>query len=162
MADALDHRIVVHRIGQDEAIWDQPGDGRDSRLVRNVAGCEDERSFLAMQVCEFALKLDQRVICPGNVAGTTGTGAHPGRRLDHGADHLRVLTHPEIIVRAPDHHVSSLLGRVPDRPRKAPGDTLEISKHPVATFVTEPTDRIREEFVIHHRFGLPAPARGAK
>ena len=38
-----------------------------------------------------------------------GAGAHPGRGLDHGADHLRVLAHAEVVVGAPDHDLTRAL-----------------------------------------------------
>ena len=107
LAHALDHRIVVPGVRQDQAVRHQLGDGRDAGLVRHIARGEDQRGFLAVQVGELALELDQRMIGAGDVAGAAGAGAHAGRGLDHGADHLRVLAHAEVVVGAPDHDVSA-------------------------------------------------------
>ena len=118
LADALDHRIVVVGVGQDQAVRDELGDGRDAGLVRDVAGGEDQRRLLAVQVGEFALERDQRMIGAGDVAGAARAGAHPGRGLDHGADHLGMLAHAEIVVGAPDHDLARPLRRVPDGVRE--------------------------------------------
>ena len=53
LADAFDHRIVVERIRQDQAVRNQFGDGRNAGLVRDVARGEQQRGFLAVQVGEF-------------------------------------------------------------------------------------------------------------
>ena len=90
-----------------------------------------------MQLSDFALQLDERVIGPGNVAGAAGTGAHAGRRFDHGADHLRVLAHAEVIVRTPDHDRARAVRRTPGRVGKTPRDALEIGKHTVAPFLVQ-------------------------
>ena len=47
LAHALDHRIVVERVRQDEAVRQQLGDGRDAGLVGDVAGGEHQRGRLA-------------------------------------------------------------------------------------------------------------------
>ena len=106
LADALDHRIVVVGVRQDQAVRNQLGDGRDAGLVRDIARGEDQRGGLAVQVGELALQLDQRMVGAGDVAGAAGAGAHAGRGLDHGADHLGVLAHAEIVVGAPDHDLA--------------------------------------------------------
>ena len=80
-AHALDHRGVVERVGQDQAVRQQLGDRRDRRLVGDEAGREDERRFLAVQVGELGLELDQRVVGAGNVARAAGADAHACRGL---------------------------------------------------------------------------------
>ena len=98
-----------------------------------------------MQIGEFALKLDQRVIVAGDVAGAAGAGAHAGRGLDHGADDFGMLSHAEIIVRAPDHDILGSVRRMPDRMREASGDAFEIGEHPIAPLVAQPAERIGEK-----------------
>ena len=109
LAHALDHRIVVPGVRQDEAIRHQLARGGNAGLVGDVARGKDQRRFLAVQIGEFALELDQRMIVAGDVAGAAGAGAHPGRGLHHGADDLGMLAHAEIVVRAPDHDVLAAL-----------------------------------------------------
>ena len=127
--------LWFQRVRQDQAIRHQLRERRDAGLVGDIAGGEDQRRFLAVQVGELALKLDQRMIIAGDVAGAAGAGAHPGRGLDHGADHLGMLAHAEIVVGAPDHDVLRALRRMPDRMRKAAGDALEIGKNAIAPLV---------------------------
>ena len=103
---AFDHRIMIERIAEDQAIGNELGDGRDAGLVGHVAGCEHKRGILAVQIGQLPLELDERMIGTGNVAGTAGTGAKARRCRDHGADDFGVLPHAEIIVRAPDHDIA--------------------------------------------------------
>ena len=56
LAHALDHRVVVQRVGQDQAVRDQLGERRDAGLVRDVARGEDQRRLLAVEVGELALE----------------------------------------------------------------------------------------------------------
>ncbi len=141
LAHALDHRIVVPGIRQDQAIRHQLGERRNAGLVRDIAGGEDQRRFLAVQIGELALELDQRMVVAGDVAGAAGAGAHARRGLDHGADHFGVLAHAEIVVRAPDHDILRPLRRMPHRVRKASGDTFEIGEDPVTPLAAQPGQR---------------------
>src|SRR5262249_25626908 len=117
---------------------------------------EDQCGLLAVQLSDFALQLDEGVIGPGNVAGAAGTGAHTGCGFDHGADHLRVLAHAEVIVRAPDHDRARAVWGMPSRMGKAPGDALEIGKHAVAPFLVQAGKRGRKEMIIGH--GAKSPS----
>src|SRR5262249_20770914 len=93
---------------------------------------------------------------PGNVAGAAGTGAHAGRGFDHGADHLRVLAHAEIVVRAPDHDRARAVRGMPGRVGKTPGDALEVGKHAVAPFLVQAGKRSRKEMIVGH--GAKSPS----
>ncbi len=154
LAHALDHRIVIPGIRQDQAVRHQLGERRNAGFVRDVAGGEDQRRFLAVQVGKLALELDERMIIAGDVAGAAGAGAHARRGLDHGADHFGILAHAEIVVRAPDHDVLRSVGRMPYRVRKASGDTLEIGEHPVAPLAVQARQRIGEKAAVIHGFTL--------
>ena len=158
VADALDHRIVVVGVRQDQAVRNELGDGRDAGLVRDIARGEHQRRRLAVQVGELALQLDQRMVGAGDVAGAAGAGAHARRGLDHGADHLRVLAHAEVVVGAPDHDLARALRRVPEGVRKAAGDALEIGKHPVAPLVVQAAQGVGEKRVVFHGNSRPLPA----
>ena len=73
-----------------------------------------------------------------------------GGGVDHGADHLRVLAHAEIIVRAPDDDVFRPSRRMPHRVREAAGDALEVGKDAVAPFALEARHRADEKVIIIH------------
>ncbi len=133
LADALDHRVVVPRIRQDQTVRHQPGERGDACLVRDIPGGENESGFLAVKVSKLALKLDEGMIVARDVTGAAGAGAHAGRGLDHGANHLGVLTHAEVIVRAPDHDVPGAFGRMPDGMGITAGDPLQVGKHTIPT-----------------------------
>ena len=136
LPDALDHRVVVHRVRQDQAVRDQPRNGRDAGLVRNIAGGEDQGRRLAVQICQFALEFDQGMVGARDVPGAASTRAHCGRGLDHSADHLRVLTHAEVVVGAPDDNIPRAAGRMPNRMRKTAGDAFNVSKHAIAPLLS--------------------------
>ena len=151
LADAFDHRIVVERIRQDQAVRNQLADGRDAGLVRDIARGEQQCGFLAVQIGQFLLELHQRVMGAGDVAGAAGAGADPGRGLDHGADHLGMLAHAEIIVRAPDHDVARPFRGMPHRMREPAGDPLEVGENPVTPLIMQAAEGGTEEFAVIHR-----------
>ena len=151
LADAFDHRIVVERIRQDQAVRDQLGDGGDAGLVRDIARGEQQRGLLAVQIGQFLLELHQRMMGARDVAGAAGAGADPGRGLDHGADHFRMLPHAEIVVGAPDHDVARSLRGMPNRMRKPARDPLEIGENPVAPLIVQAAEGGTEELAVIHR-----------
>ena len=123
---------------------------RNAGLVGHIARSEDQRGFLAVQTRELPLKLDQRVIVAGNVARATGASAHAGRGFDHGADHLRVLAHAKVVVRASDHDWARAVRRMPGCVRETTRDALEIRKHAGAAFRVQPGKRRGKEMIIAH------------
>jgi hypothetical protein len=124
LANALDHRIVIEGIGQDQTIGKQLGDGRDARLIRNIARREDQRCLLAMEIGKLRFKLDERMIGAGDVARPARPGAKPDGGFNHGSDDFRVLSHPEIVVGAPDDDLLRSLWGVPHGLGKAAGNPL--------------------------------------
>ena len=90
-----------------------------------------------MQVGQFLFELHQRMMGAGDVAGAAGAGANACGGLDHGADHLRMLAHAEIVVGTPDHDIARALRRVPDRVREAAGDPFEVGENTVAPLVMQ-------------------------
>src|SRR6266566_3328727 len=88
------------------------------------------------------------MVVAGDIAGSAGAGAHSGRGLDHGADDLRMLAHAEIVVGAPDDDAFRPLRRMPQRIRKAPGDTLQIGKYAITPLSPQLRQRAGEIAVI--------------
>ena len=112
-----------------------------------------------MEVGKLALQVDQRVIGAGDVAGAAGACAHTRCGFDHRPDHLRVLTHSEVIIGAPHDDVPRPLRRMPDCMREAPGQPFEIGEDPVAALIPEPGKGTCKIRVVIHDF-LPR-RRGA-
>src|SRR5260370_33488562 len=92
---------MVLLIRQNETIRQQPADRAERRLIGHIAGREGESGLLAVQIREFRLERDDGMAITGAVAGTSGPGAHPPRRLDHGIDDTVMTPHPELVVRTP-------------------------------------------------------------
>jgi hypothetical protein len=88
-----------------------------------------------VKVGQLVLKLDQWMTGAGNVARAARADAHADRGFDHGADHLRVLPHGEVVVGTPNHDAARAGRRVPDGAGIAPGDALKIGKDAVAPLV---------------------------
>src|ERR1700712_5919788 len=87
----------------------------------------------------------------GDVARAAGAGADAGGGLDHGADHLGMLSHAEIVVGTPDHDVARALWGMPHRVREPAGDTLEIGENPVAPLIMQAAEGGREKLAVIHR-----------
>src|SRR5216683_265782 len=96
------------------------------------------------------LQLDQGMIGPGNVSRAAGAGAEASCRRHHGPDHLRVLAHPEIIVRAPDHHLAPTIRRVPDGVRETTSDALKIREDAIALLIPQPAQGGGKKRIIVH------------
>jgi hypothetical protein len=98
----------------------------------------------------------------GDVAGAAGAGPDPGRGLDHGAGDLGMLSHSEIIVRAPDHDIARPFRGMPHRVGKSARHSLKIGENPVAPFVMQAAEGGTEELaVIHRKPGMEPGPRAA-
>ncbi len=104
-----------------------------------------------MQIGQLLLELHERVVSARDVAGAAGARTHPCGCLDHGADDLRMLSHPEIIVGAPDHDVARPLRGMPHRVRKPPGDAFKIGENPVTPLVMQAVEGGAEKLAVIHR-----------
>ena len=67
-----------------------------------------------MKVGELRLQRDMLAVGAGDIAGSAGAGAGEVDRPVHGGKDVRVLTHAEIVVAAPDGDHG---GAEPSRPR---------------------------------------------
>ncbi len=131
--NALDHRGVVQLVRQDQTIRQAARQGPQAREVRHVARGEQQRRLLAVQVGQLALQQHVIVVGARDVARPAGPRATARDRPVHRLDHLRVLTHPEIVVRTPHRDLPRPLALVTLRARKPARRALQVRKHPVAT-----------------------------
>src|SRR5262245_38623605 len=90
------------------------------------------------------------MVGPSDVTGAACACAHAGCGPDHRANHLRVLGHAEVVVRAPDHDVACALRGVPNSMRKTAGDAFEIGEDPVTPFVPQLVQGRREITLVIH------------
>src|SRR5438270_11418588 len=132
-----DHRGMVLLIRQNEAIRQQPADRAKRRFIRHIAGRKGERRLLAVQIRELRLERDDGMAIAGDVPRTSGAGAHPPRRLDHGVDDSGMASHPEIVIRAPYHDLARGTAAAPGGTGWAHGMPLEIGEHPITAFATD-------------------------
>ena len=151
LANAFDHRIVVERVGKNEAIGNELGNGGNAGLVRHIARGEEQRAFLAVQIGEFVLELHQGMVGACDVAGAAGAGADSGRGLDHRANHLRMLAHAEVIVGAPDDDVARTFRRMPHRVGETAGDAFQIGENPIPSLIMEAGEGGTKKLAVIHR-----------
>ena len=150
VADAGDHRGVVHCVRQHDHSGHAAGQCRQRRLVRHIAGGEDQRRRAAVQICELAFEQHMGVAGSRDIAGAARAGARSAQFLRHGRQHGRVLPHAEIIVRAPHRDLGA--DAVIESAREAAAAPLEIGKDPVAALGVERVDARPEKTVeIHNR-----------
>ena len=147
--DAGDHRGVVEFVGEDHAAGEQLAERRQRRLVRDIAGGEQQRAFLAVEVGELGLELDMIMGVAADVAGAAGAGADVVQRVLHRLDHRRVLAHAEIVVRAPDgDRLGAVVAGEAARVGEAALGAQDVDEHAVAPFVVKPVDRGLEDAVV--------------
>ncbi len=102
VTNSLDHRGVIERVRVHNQSRKQFGECRQRRFIRDEARREDESGFLAVEIRELALELHVIVGGPRNVSRAAGACSGRIDGFMHGGQHLRVLSHAEIIVAAPD------------------------------------------------------------
>ena len=100
----------------------------ERREVGDVAGGEKQRRILAVEVRQLGLQEHVLVRRPGDVARAVGAGPIAVDRLVHGREHLGMLTHAEMVVRAPDGDVRSEAFAVAPRSRKVAAAALQFGK----------------------------------
>ena len=79
--DPGDHRGVVELVREDHAAGEQLAERRQRRLVRHVAGGEQQRAFLAVEARQLGLQLGMVMGVAADVAGAAGAGADFVQRL---------------------------------------------------------------------------------
>src|SRR5882757_5587091 len=148
---AFDHRIVIERIGQDQAIRKEPGHRRDARMVGHVARSENKRRLLAMEISKLGLQLHQSPIRTRNIARSARARTHPARGGAHRFDYLWVLAHAKIIVRAPDHDIPLAAWAVPERMGELSHLALQVGEDAVATLPFQSSNgRLKIPVIVEH------------
>jgi hypothetical protein len=101
VADAGDHRGVIEGIGEHHHARQLTRQGRQCRIIGDIAGGEDQRRVAAVQIGELALAQHMHMAVAGDVARAAGAGTDRAQGLLHRPEHRRMLPHAEIVVRAP-------------------------------------------------------------
>ena len=131
----------------------QPGsilaERRQRRLVRDIARGEQQRAFLAVQVGQLGLEIDMIMGVAADVAGAARAGADIVQRLLHRRDHLGMLAHREIVVRAPDgDRLGPVMAGEAARVGKCALVAQDVDEHAIAALGMEPIDRLGEDALI--------------
>src|SRR4249919_953270 len=114
-----------------------------------------------MQIGEFAFKFDQGMAGAGNVAGAARAGSHARCSLHHRTDHLGMLRHRKVIIRAPHGYFPLPIRRMPNSAGETSNHSLEISEYPITPLSMKPVQSSRKEIlIVHMRICLYAAARG--
>jgi hypothetical protein len=112
--------------------------GRQCRVVGDIARGEDQRRVSLVQVGELALQQEMDMVVPRDIACAAGAGANRAQGLLHRRKDRPVLPHAEIVVRAPDGDFGT--DAVIEGPRKAAATPLEIGKEAIASFAPQLTE----------------------
>src|SRR5258708_1276246 len=151
---AFDHRIVVERIGQDQAVRKELGDRRDARMVGHVAGRENECCLLAMQVRKLGLQLHQSTVRTRDVARPAPARTHLASVASHRFDYLRVVAHAEIVVRAPYNDIPLPARAVPKRVGELSSFALQVSENAIAALTFQSSNGVlKTTEIVEHTSG---------
>ncbi len=127
-----DHRRVIQRVRYHDHARHRPRQGRQSCFIRNEARREKQRRLALVQVGYFGFQPFVKIGIARNGAGPAAARTESLDGLGHRIDDERMLSHAEIVVRAPDRHLVS--GAVVVGAGEAPAAPLQVREHPVAPF----------------------------
>jgi hypothetical protein len=109
-----------------------------------------------MQRSEVFFQQDMFVIGARDVARAARTCPATIQRFMHGAQHIRMLSHAEIIIRTPNSHLTAHALVVTRCARKLSAAPFKISEDPIPAFAAEAIKLPLEKFlVIHVTLSLP-------
>jgi hypothetical protein len=157
VADAGDHRGVVALIREHDHARQFARQGRQCRVVGDIARGKDQCCVAAVQIGELSLELEMHMAVAGDVARAAGTGADRLQCLLHRGQYRRVLAHPEIVVRAPDGDLGAdpmIIG-----PRKPAATPLEIGKDAIASLAPQRAELPLEKTLVIHTHLIEWPRR---
>ncbi len=146
IADPRNHRGVVEFVREDHAARQHLGERRQRRLVRDIARREQQGAFLAVQIGQLGLEIDMVMRVAADIARAARAGADIVQRAFHRRDHIGVLAHREIIVRAP--HGDRLGAVMPGKAARVGKGALvaqDVDEHAVAPLDMQAIDRLRED-----------------
>ena len=157
VAHAFDHAGVVQRVRQHDAAGDACGQRAQRRPVRDVAGGEQQRRLLPVQVGEFGLQRDMGMAGAADVAGAPCPRAVGVEGVVHRRQHRRMLAHAEVVVRAPHRHVARGAVAVVRGAWKGAPVAAEVGEDAVVAVGLQAVERGAEQVVVAHQ--RPAASR---
>ena len=151
IADASDHRGVVELVRKDDAARQDARQRRERRVVRDIARGEQQCAVLAVQAGQLLLELDMIMRVAADIARAARACADIVQRLFHRGDHLGMLAHREIIVRAPDgDRLRAIVTMEAPRVGISALVAQDVDKDPVTAFGVQPVNRRFENLVVVH------------
>src|ERR1700730_12949636 len=139
---------AVEGIGKNHHARQFARQGGQCRVIGDIAGGEDQRRLAAVQIGELALEQQMHMAVAGDVAGSAGARTHCPQHPFPRREHRRVLTHAEVVVRAPHRHLCA--DAVIEGARKAAAAPFEIGEDPVSPLGTKRTEALSEEALVIH------------
>ena len=103
-----------------------------------------------MQVSELMLQHHMAVVRAGDVAGPASTGTEPVQSLVHGGDHRGMLSHAQIVVRAPHRNGSLATRPVMRGMREIPSMPFQIREDAVVALSPEAIELFAKQRLIVH------------
>ena len=156
VADTLDHRRVVERVRQHDAVGQARGERAECRPVRDIAAGEQQRRFLAVEVGQLGLEQNVLMVGAADVARAPRPCAAAVERFVHRAEHIGMLAHAEIVVRAPDGDLAYFPGiGVAARARKRALLAFDVGEHAVIAGFAQAVELLGEKGFVVHALNLP-------
>ena len=104
-----------------------------------------------MKVSQLTLQIHVETGCAGNVACTARASAERIDSFVHCVDHVIILAHAKIVVRAPDDDVFFFaVLETRSRTRERPTVTLQVNKYAIPPFFANGADRLLESLEMLH------------
>ncbi|KAH3662591.1 hypothetical protein OGAPHI_005843 [Ogataea philodendri] len=129
VADSHNHRRMVQSVRENDQIFEFLAQQRKNRIVGNKTRREHQGTLLFVQSSQLGLQSNCMSVMTSNVPGSAGTGTIFQHGGVHGFQDLLVLTHSQIIVGTPDHHLVVLLGQM--GLRELLGESVDVVEEPV-------------------------------
>ena len=149
--DPGNHRRMIQFVGKDDAARQNLGQCRQRCLIRHIARGEQQGTGLAVPVGQLALELDVIMGVAANIAGSARSRTDIMQSFFHRRDHIGMLAHRQIIVRAPDgYRLRTVVMRETARIGKGTLVSQYVYKDPIAAFCMEPVNRLRKYLVVVH------------
>ncbi len=156
IADARDHAGVVQLVGKDDAAGQQFRKRRQRRVIGDIARSEQQGRFLVVKVGKLAFQFYMVMRVAADVPRAAGTGADIVQRFLHRLDHLGVLAHREVVVRAPNgDRLRPVVMRETPSVRECPLVPQDVDEHPVASLGMQTLDSLVENLVVIHKRSIP-------
>ena len=147
---SLNHGGVIVFIRQKYAVGQMASQRAESGFIGNIARCEKQSRWFAMEIAQFPLQHDMIVGCAGYVTRAATACATLMQGVLHGLEHGGMLSHGEIIIAAPHHHLINAVFVIIEGVGEFAHLALEIGEDAVSSFFFDCVQAIGKKVIVVH------------